>query len=296
MHQAGIRNNSRMRIGLGAIAGGGGPSARGTGAFTASTDQDGPITDAVMGAAHQADGQETPVEHPDTSVSTGLVRRPTGATLSGAEISELTAAFPDFSSARELLSVAGFPRAYIPDDAPTIRRFWEKISEELFRGASTDLRDRLLSAPQNWNPGNPSLPDVDAAYGADFFISYVAADRRWAEWISWVLEQAGFRVKSSVWEKSASANLTDSIQDRGTRAKHMIMVLSEAYTRLQSATAAWRADAELFVVRVEDCSRPGARSTGRSDARIMVGAGGSASLIAIGQAPELPQQPDANSC
>ncbi len=37
-------------------------------------------------------------------------------------------------------------------------------------------------------------------------------------------------------------------------------------------------------------------SYGQCTARIVLGAGGSASLIAIGQAPELPQQPDGNSC
>jgi hypothetical protein len=28
----------------------------------------------------------------------------------------------------------------------------------------------------------------------DFFVSYNSADTKWAEWISWVLEAAGYRV------------------------------------------------------------------------------------------------------
>jgi hypothetical protein len=29
---------------------------------------------------------------------------------------------------------------------------------------------------------------------ADFFVSYTSADRTWAEWIAWQLEQAGHQV------------------------------------------------------------------------------------------------------
>jgi len=29
---------------------------------------------------------------------------------------------------------------------------------------------------------------------ADFFVSYTSADRTWAEWIAWQLEQAGYQV------------------------------------------------------------------------------------------------------
>ena len=29
---------------------------------------------------------------------------------------------------------------------------------------------------------------------ADFFVSYTSADRAWAEWIAWQLEQAGYQV------------------------------------------------------------------------------------------------------
>jgi hypothetical protein len=33
--------------------------------------------------------------------------------------------------------------------------------------------------------------DDDRAVERDFFISYTGADRRWAEWIAWQLEEAG---------------------------------------------------------------------------------------------------------
>jgi len=34
----------------------------------------------------------------------------------------------------------------------------------------------------------------------DFFVSYAAADRGWAEWIAWQLEDVGFRVLLQAWD------------------------------------------------------------------------------------------------
>ena len=36
--------------------------------------------------------------------------------------------------------------------------------------------------------------------GKDFFISYTAADRAWAEWIAWQLEGAGYDVVLQAWD------------------------------------------------------------------------------------------------
>jgi hypothetical protein len=40
----------------------------------------------------------------------------------------------------------------------------------------------------------------------DFFISYTAADRRWAEWIAWQLEAAGLRVLVQAWDFIPGSN------------------------------------------------------------------------------------------
>ncbi len=34
---------------------------------------------------------------------------------------------------------------------------------------------------------------------SDFFVSYTKADEQWAEWIGWVLEEAGFAVTLQAW-------------------------------------------------------------------------------------------------
>jgi TIR domain len=36
--------------------------------------------------------------------------------------------------------------------------------------------------------------------GWDFFVSYTQADRGWAVWIAWLLEEAGYRVLVQAWD------------------------------------------------------------------------------------------------
>jgi hypothetical protein len=38
----------------------------------------------------------------------------------------------------------------------------------------------------------------------EFFISYTQADRPWAEWIAWILEQAGYKTRIQAWEGKRS--------------------------------------------------------------------------------------------
>jgi TIR domain/NB-ARC domain len=100
----------------------------------------------------------------------------------------------------------------------------------------------------------------------DFFVSYTQADRAWAEWVAWILEEDGHRVLIQAWDFVAGSNWTQGMQ-AGTRdAARTIALLSPDY--LESVyggaewQAAWRQDPEgtdrkLLVVRVKDCDRPG---------------------------------------
>ncbi|MCP4979232.1 MAG: toll/interleukin-1 receptor domain-containing protein [Gammaproteobacteria bacterium] len=40
----------------------------------------------------------------------------------------------------------------------------------------------------------------------DFFISYNKADRRWAEWIGWELEEAGYSTVIQAWDFKPGGN------------------------------------------------------------------------------------------
>jgi hypothetical protein len=82
----------------------------------------------------------------------------------------------------------------------------------------------------------------------DFFVSYTAADRAWAEWIAWELEDSGFRVLLQAWDFVSGSSWV-SMMHRGVQlAKKTVVVLSDSY--LSSAfgaaewQAAWRADPE----------------------------------------------------
>jgi hypothetical protein len=246
------------------------PPVPSQGTAPVSTGQDVPIINAAASAPKRTDDLEVTAE----SLDAGDLGRPDGASLGGpigvgltkVEIAQLAAAYADVSQARALLSAIAFPVARLPESAPSITRFWERISEELAKGQSTELRDRLVVAAGSWPPNSSNFPDIDIEYGADFFVSCVETDRRWGEWIIWVLEQAGFRVEQSAWADPAGENFSGGARGSVTQAKHTIVVLSDAYARSRAATAewqsAWRLDpdesaAKVLVVRVEDCDWPG---------------------------------------
>jgi TIR domain len=42
--------------------------------------------------------------------------------------------------------------------------------------------------------------------GRDFFISYTAADRAWAEWVAWQLEAAGWTTVLQAWDFAVGEN------------------------------------------------------------------------------------------
>jgi hypothetical protein len=102
--------------------------------------------------------------------------------------------------------------------------------------------------------------------GWDFFISYTQADRAWAEWIAWVLEEDGYRVLVQAWDFVPGSNWIQGMQAGATRAARTIAVLSPAYLESKYGAAewqaAWAADPEgtqrkLLVTRVKECDRPG---------------------------------------
>ena len=103
--------------------------------------------------------------------------------------------------------------------------------------------------------------------GWDFFVSYTQADRRWAEWIAWALEEHGrYRVLVQAWDFVPGSNWIHKMQDGARDATRTIAVLSGAYLASQYGGAEWQAawasdpggaDRKLLVVRVADCAGRG---------------------------------------
>jgi len=103
--------------------------------------------------------------------------------------------------------------------------------------------------------------------GWDFFVSYTQADRAWAEWIAWVLEDDEHcRVLIQAWDFVAGSHWVQGMQSGVQRASHTIAVLSSDYLSSVYGSAEWRAawaedpegaERNLLPVRVSDCDRPG---------------------------------------
>jgi hypothetical protein len=95
----------------------------------------------------------------------------------------------------------------------------------------------------------------------DFFVSYTQVDRRWAEWIAWTMEAAGYRVLIQAWDMVPGTNWVFAASEGMQRAQRTIAVLSRAYlesewAQLESLGALHRdplgRQRRLLAVRVED--------------------------------------------
>ena len=103
----------------------------------------------------------------------------------------------------------------------------------------------------------------------DFFISYAAADRAWAEWIAWTLKSAGYSIRIQAWHFDAGSNFALEMQTAAAKSARTIAVLSphfleSEYTASEGA-AAFAADPtgqkrKLVPVRIMDCEPEGVLS------------------------------------
>ena len=72
-------------------------------------------------------------------------------------------------------------------------------------------------------------PDTATNSSNDFFISYNGADKVWAEWIAWQLEEAGFSTILQAWDFRPGANFVLKMQEASKEAEKIIAVLSPNY-------------------------------------------------------------------
>ncbi len=102
---------------------------------------------------------------------------------------------------------------------------------------------------------------------ADYFISYTAADARWAEWIAWVLEgKKKCTTLLQAWDFVPGSNFVLEMQRAASSTSRTIAVLSPDYLRSAYAKPEWAAafaqDPEgmkrkLGPVMVRDCTPDG---------------------------------------
>ena len=107
---------------------------------------------------------------------------------------------------------------------------------------------------------------MDTEAPKDFFISYTHADQRWAEWIAWHLEEAGYHTMIQAWDFLAGSNFVLEMDAAARQATRTIAVLSPDYVTSQFTPSEWAAafkrdptgDQGLLVpVRVRACDIEG---------------------------------------
>lgn len=100
----------------------------------------------------------------------------------------------------------------------------------------------------------------------DYFISYTAADEKWAEWIAWTLEAHGHRAVLQKWDFVPGSNFVLEMQKAATTAERTIAVLSPDYKASRFGAAEWAAALStdpdsvkrvLVPVRVRECAIEG---------------------------------------
>lgn len=100
----------------------------------------------------------------------------------------------------------------------------------------------------------------------DFFISYTSADKQWATWIAYVLEEEGFKTVIQAWDFVPGSNFVLKMQEATSQARRTIAVLSPAYLKSSFAQPEWAAafsddpkglQRKLVPVRVEQCEPDG---------------------------------------
>ncbi|MCK9876643.1 toll/interleukin-1 receptor domain-containing protein [Frankia sp. Ag45/Mut15] len=123
------------------------------------------------------------------------------------------------------------------------------------------------SDPAVCHPTREGSPDGRSdARAVDFFVSYVDADRAWAEWIAWHLEDVGYQTRIRAWDLVPGSAYVHELHRATQQAARTVAVLSSAYLQSAAAQAQWQATwlrdpdgqrRRLILARVEDCDRPG---------------------------------------
>ena len=100
----------------------------------------------------------------------------------------------------------------------------------------------------------------------DFFVSFNSADKAWAEWIAWTLEEAGYQVVYQDWDFRPGGNLVLEMQKAAEGTRKTLIVLSDNYLQADYTQPEWAAafvddprgdKRKLIPLRVAPCSPTG---------------------------------------
>jgi hypothetical protein len=101
---------------------------------------------------------------------------------------------------------------------------------------------------------------------AKFFISYNKADRQWAEWIAWQLEETGYKTIIQAWDFRPGGNFALDMHEGLKKAERVLAVLSPDYLSALYTQPEWAAafaqdptgeKGLLLPARVRECKLEG---------------------------------------
>ncbi|TRU33805.1 MAG: tetratricopeptide repeat protein [Microcystis aeruginosa Ma_MB_F_20061100_S20] len=99
-----------------------------------------------------------------------------------------------------------------------------------------------------------------------FFVSYNGRDKQWAEWIAWILEEAGYSVIIQAWDFRPGSNFVLEMQNATVQAEKTLAVLSNNYLNALYTHPEWAAafaqdpkgqKRTLIPIRVSECEIKG---------------------------------------
>ena len=98
------------------------------------------------------------------------------------------------------------------------------------------------------------------------FISYNGADRTWAEWIAWALEEDGYKVVIQAWDFRPGSNFVVEMDRAAAGTDKTVLVLSDNYLRAEFTHPEWAAafardprglERRVVPVQIAPCSSTG---------------------------------------
>ncbi|WP_427165678.1 FxSxx-COOH system tetratricopeptide repeat protein [Streptomyces sp. C1-1] len=116
----------------------------------------------------------------------------------------------------------------------------ERLTSVITEGEVTSLAPMTDEERQNYLKTVVRRRPPDPTH---VFLSYVPQDRMWAEWIGWVLGEAGFTVADARSEDGSAAGvpLRDDTDSKVRGASRTVAVLSADYQKSPEARAVWEA-------------------------------------------------------
>jgi serine/threonine protein kinase len=123
---------------------------------------------------------------------------------------------------------------------------------------STTSKKKALPSPSTLLFPHSLLSPVDLR---DFFFVYTKADRLWARWIAWELEEANYSVILPPWYLHTQSNFEMEMQKAAEKARRTIMLLSPDSIKMLSGQSAYitalmeHNQSRLLAICVRECGR-----------------------------------------